>query len=86
MLSRVADSLYWLGRYIERAENNARMLDVNLQLMLDATLVKGSHGLPGVGREPPDWPVMIGDGPAPPATDLPMISVRDLVLGALGFL
>jgi uncharacterized alpha-E superfamily protein len=40
MLSRVADSLYWLGRYIERAENNARMLDVNLQLMLDASLVK----------------------------------------------
>ncbi len=35
MLSRSADSLYWLSRYIERAENNARMLDVNLQLMLD---------------------------------------------------
>lgn len=35
MLSRVADSLYWLGRYIERAENNARILDVNLQLTLD---------------------------------------------------
>ena len=35
MLSRVADSLYWLGRYIERAENNARILDVNLQVTLD---------------------------------------------------
>jgi len=35
MLSRVAGSLYWLSRYIERAENIARMLDVNLQLMLD---------------------------------------------------
>lgn len=35
MLSRVADSLYWLSRYMERAENNARILDVNLQLMLD---------------------------------------------------
>jgi len=35
MLSRVADSLYWLSRYIERAENTARLLDVNLQLMLD---------------------------------------------------
>src|SRR5438094_366381 len=35
MLSRVADSLHWLSRYIERAENNARILDVNLQLMLD---------------------------------------------------
>ncbi|MGV3531907.1 MAG: alpha-E domain-containing protein [Chthoniobacteraceae bacterium] len=36
MLSRVADSLYWLSRYVERAENTARMLDVNLQLTLDS--------------------------------------------------
>ena len=36
MLSRVADALFWLSRYTERAENNARMMDVNLQLMLDA--------------------------------------------------
>lgn len=35
MLSRVANSLYWLSRYIERAENTARILDVNLQLLGD---------------------------------------------------
>lgn len=35
MLSRVADSLYWMGRYMERAENTARLIDVNMQLMLD---------------------------------------------------
>ena len=35
LLSRVADSLYWLGRYIERAENIARFIDVNHNLMLD---------------------------------------------------
>lgn len=35
MLSRVADSVYWLNRYIERAENIARFIDVNLYLMLD---------------------------------------------------
>ena len=35
MLSRVADSIYWLSRYIERAENVARFIDVNLHLMLD---------------------------------------------------
>lgn len=35
MLSRVADSLYWIGRYTERVENTARLLEVNLQLMLD---------------------------------------------------
>ncbi len=35
MLSRVADSIYWLNRYIERADNVARFVDVNLNLMLD---------------------------------------------------
>lgn len=35
MLSRVANSLYWMSRYIERSENIARLLDVNLQLLLD---------------------------------------------------
>ncbi len=36
MLSRVADSIYWMSRYVERAENVARFIDVNLQLMLDS--------------------------------------------------
>jgi len=35
MLSRVAHSLYWMSRYIERAENTARLLDVNLQFLID---------------------------------------------------
>ncbi len=35
MLSRVANSLYWMARHIERAENVARVVDVNLQLLLD---------------------------------------------------
>ncbi|MGE9294887.1 MAG: alpha-E domain-containing protein [Puniceicoccales bacterium] len=35
MLSRVADSLYWLARYMERADNLARLVEVNLQLLLD---------------------------------------------------
>ena len=35
MLSRVADSIYWMNRYIERAENVSRFVDVNLHLMLD---------------------------------------------------
>ena len=34
MLSRTADNLFWMCRYIERAENTARMLDVNLQMSL----------------------------------------------------
>lgn len=36
MLSRVADSLYWMQRYRERAENTARLVDVNLFLSIDA--------------------------------------------------
>jgi uncharacterized alpha-E superfamily protein len=36
MLSRVADSLYWMSRYLERAENTMRQLDVTMSLMLDS--------------------------------------------------
>ncbi len=35
MLSRVANSIYWMSRYLERAENVARFIDVNLNLTLD---------------------------------------------------
>ncbi len=35
MLSRVANSIYWMSRYLERAENVARFIDVNLNLSLD---------------------------------------------------
>jgi len=35
MLSRVANSIYWMCRYLERAENVARFVNVNLHLMLD---------------------------------------------------
>lgn len=35
MLSRVAERLYWLGRYVERAENTSRLVAVNNNLMLD---------------------------------------------------
>lgn len=52
MLSRVADSIYWLNRYIERAENVARFVDVNLNLMLDLS--------PGINQQ---WePLVITTG------------------------
>jgi uncharacterized alpha-E superfamily protein len=35
MLSRVADSLYWMSRYLERAEHTARLIDVDFELRLD---------------------------------------------------
>lgn len=35
MLSRVAERVYWLGRYLERAESTARLVNVNSHLLLD---------------------------------------------------
>lgn len=43
MLSRVADSLYWMSRYLERAEHTARLLDVNLHQMLDQKQASGDQ-------------------------------------------
>lgn len=48
MLSRVANSIYWMCRYIERAENVARFISVNLNLLLDMPLEKGKHWEPVV--------------------------------------
>jgi len=59
MLSRVADSLYWMSRYLERAENTARQLDVTMSLMIDTggasvesrwqRLISALGGPPGFG-------------------------------------
>jgi uncharacterized alpha-E superfamily protein len=43
MLSRVADSLYWMSRSIERAEHTTRLLDVNLNLMLDESAMNADR-------------------------------------------
>ena len=46
MLSRVADSIYWMSRCVERAENVARFIDVNLQLMLEDPSGEGQQWAP----------------------------------------
>lgn len=51
---------------------------------LDATLVKGSHGL--TVSDPADKPLLIADGPAPTAESIPMIKIRDLILENLDLL
>jgi hypothetical protein len=48
---------------------------------LDAALVRGSHGL--AAADPVHRPILIGHGRSPGPT-VPMIDVRDLILGALG--
>ncbi|HTN76006.1 MAG TPA: alpha-E domain-containing protein [Pirellulaceae bacterium] len=52
MLSRVADSVFWMCRYIERAENVARFIDVNHNLTLEF----------GDSLEQPWWPLVMTTG------------------------
>ena len=46
MLSRVADAIYWMSRYLQRAENIARFLDVNWYLTLDSPAVDQEQWTP----------------------------------------
>jgi uncharacterized alpha-E superfamily protein len=46
LLSRAAEAVYWMARYIERAENVARFIDVNLHLQLDLPLEPGHQWQP----------------------------------------
>lgn len=48
MLSRVADSVFWMSRYIERAENVARYIDVNQTITLG-----------GIGRTEAQWAPLV---------------------------
>jgi uncharacterized alpha-E superfamily protein len=68
MLSRVADSLYWMSRYLERAEHTARVIDVGLNLMLDQSqaaaerrwrrLLVGLHAPPQVAATSDPYRIM----------------------------
>ncbi|WBU37138.1 alpha-E domain-containing protein [Homoserinibacter sp. YIM 151385] len=57
MLSRIAESLFWIGRYIERADGTARILDVHLQLLLEDPWIEEDTAcrslLSVMGTEPP---------------------------------
>ena len=54
MLSRTADHLFWMARYMERAENTARLLDVNYQTSLlpqsSESAMQGWEGLLGISE------------------------------------
>ncbi len=58
MLSRVADSMFWMGRYIERAENIARFIDVNQSMTLCAADALAEQWLPLV-HTTGDLPVFV---------------------------
>jgi len=48
MLSRVADNLYWMSRYLERAEHTASLIDEHLNLMLDSLSLSEDQRWTGV--------------------------------------
>ncbi len=61
MLSRIAESLYWIGRYVERAEDTSRLLEVYLQLLVEDPSVDTHLStvtlFAVLGMEPPAGPV-----------------------------
>ncbi|MHB1248500.1 MAG: alpha-E domain-containing protein [Polaromonas sp.] len=65
MLSRTADHLFWMSRYMERAENTARMLDVNYQTSLlpqsAAVAQLGWQGLLSISELKQDYAEKHGD-------------------------
>jgi predicted AlkP superfamily pyrophosphatase or phosphodiesterase len=75
--------LWWprgraLWRLVQKKLGFRTLFDV---IPLDASLIRGSHGL--VSSQKQDLPILIGSGPAPEAEVLPMSSVRDLILRAV---
>lgn len=72
MLSRTADHLFWMARYIERAENTARMLDVNMSTsLLPQSAEDAERG----------WRAMLGICELRPAFDAkyPLLTARDVL-------
>ena len=65
MLSRTADHLFWMSRYTERAENTARMLDVNYQTALlpqsEAVALVGLQGLLSISELLPTYQKLHGE-------------------------
>ena len=75
MLARNAEALYWIGRYVERADDTARILDVTVHQLLEDSSVDPDHAsrilLDVMGIEPP-------------ASRLDMWSLTDLVAFSRG--
>jgi uncharacterized alpha-E superfamily protein len=63
MLSRTADHLFWMARYTERAENTARMLDVNVQMgmMAASARAQGWDGMLAISELVPHYQKVYGE-------------------------
>ena len=75
MLSRIAESMFWIGRYMERADGTARILDVHLQLLLEDPWLD----------EDASSRVLLGVMGAPTAQSLDLPVTRDQVLDRLAY-
>jgi|SRR5579871_97225 len=74
MLSRVADNLYWMSRYLERAEHTARIMGVQLNLMLE-------HDVSSTGRR---WPrVLEALGSKDPIAGDPFLAAQSYALSQI---
>jgi len=69
MLSRIAESLFWIGRYIERSDGTARILDVHLQLLLEDPWIEEDTACRS----------LMGVMGAPPAADLERVTRGDVL-------
>ena len=72
MLSRIAESLFWIGRYVERADDTARLLDVHVQLLSEDPWAEEELACRSL--------LAIMDHPAPPSTE---VVDRELVVRLL---
>lgn len=77
MLSRVAESIYWMSRYLERAENLARLIDVHNHLVLDA---------PHVDQNVRNWTALVSaSGAQEIFRELYEVETREAVVKFLAF-
>ena len=70
MLARNAESLYWIGRYVERADDTARILDVTVHQLLEDSSVDPDQA---------SRTLLKVLGIKPPKTELDLWSLTDLV-------
>ena len=80
MLSRVAENLFWMSRYLERAENVARLLDIGLYLELDAASLAVEDGSAPVeiALAHPRLPRGVSHGPSRRPTATLVLGLSDL--------
>jgi uncharacterized alpha-E superfamily protein len=98
VLSRIAESLFWIGRYVERADDTARILDVHLQMLLEDPYLSETQAcrallaVMGVDVDPDEagddpgetGDARTGDAPAPGTGQAPDID-RVVVVDRLAF-